>query len=187
MRRVSEDSSDEHRYDDLLDLPHPVSKNHRHMSLHDRAAQFAPFAALTGYNEAIDSSLHRGVPKIELSDSQSEDLNQQIISLAQQIRRHPMAAVCYYYLPEENMHEKILHKSKDMPSHTRERLLAQQEETALRQQAKGQQKRMGTYVTKIGRLKSIDVLHQQMIFMDHSAVSFRDILSVHSAEEKRNT
>ena len=42
-----------HRYDDIIDLPHPVSKTHPQMSLWDRAAQFAPFAALTGHGAAI--------------------------------------------------------------------------------------------------------------------------------------
>ena len=41
-----------HKYDDIIKLPHPVSKKHRQMSLHDRAAQFAPFSALTGLEEA---------------------------------------------------------------------------------------------------------------------------------------
>lgn len=44
---------DEHSYDDIINLPNPTSKNHPRMSLHDRAAQFAPFAALTGHEEAI--------------------------------------------------------------------------------------------------------------------------------------
>ena len=44
------------KYDDIINLPHPVSAAHPHMSLHDRAAQFAPFAALTGYDEAIDET-----------------------------------------------------------------------------------------------------------------------------------
>lgn len=43
-------------YDDIIDLPHHVSKKHKHMSLHDRAAQFAPFAALTGFDDAIDET-----------------------------------------------------------------------------------------------------------------------------------
>ena len=42
-----------HRYDDIIDLPHPVSTTHPRMSLSDRAAQFSPFAALTGYESAI--------------------------------------------------------------------------------------------------------------------------------------
>ncbi len=41
------------KYDDIIGLPHHVSEKHPHMSLHDRAAQFAPFAALTGYDEAV--------------------------------------------------------------------------------------------------------------------------------------
>lgn len=40
-------------YDDIINLPHHVSKRHPQMSLWNRAAQFAPFAALTGYEEAI--------------------------------------------------------------------------------------------------------------------------------------
>ena len=40
-------------YEDIINLPHPVSKNHPQMSLRDRAAQFAPFAALTGHDAAI--------------------------------------------------------------------------------------------------------------------------------------
>ena len=40
-------------YNDIINLPHHISKKHQQMSLKDRAAQFAPFAALTGYDEAL--------------------------------------------------------------------------------------------------------------------------------------
>jgi hypothetical protein len=40
-------------YDDIINLPHHVSKRHPQMSMWNRAAQFAPFAALTGYDDAI--------------------------------------------------------------------------------------------------------------------------------------
>ena len=43
-------------YDDIINLPHHVSKNHMQMSIHDRAAQFAPFSALTGYEEVINET-----------------------------------------------------------------------------------------------------------------------------------
>ena len=43
----------EDNYDDIIQLPHHVSSVHPHMSIHDRAAQFAPFAALTGHGAAI--------------------------------------------------------------------------------------------------------------------------------------
>lgn len=41
-------------YDDIINLPHPVSERHKQMSMHDRAAQFSPFAALTGFDRTID-------------------------------------------------------------------------------------------------------------------------------------
>lgn len=43
----------DHRYDDIIDLPHPTSKRHPRMPMSDRAAQFAPFAALTGFDGVI--------------------------------------------------------------------------------------------------------------------------------------
>ena len=43
-------------YDDIINLPHHVSKNHMQMSIHDRAAQFAPFSALTCYDEVINET-----------------------------------------------------------------------------------------------------------------------------------
>ena len=44
-------------YDDIINRPHPVSKNHPQMPMASRAAQFAPFAALTGYGEAISETV----------------------------------------------------------------------------------------------------------------------------------
>ena len=44
-------------YDDIINLPHPVSKTHPQMPMANRAAQFAPFAALTGYGEAISETV----------------------------------------------------------------------------------------------------------------------------------
>ena len=59
-----------HRYDDIIDLPHHQSQTHAHMSMHNRAAQFMPFAALTGYDDIIrqtaqssDDAVERVVPE----------------------------------------------------------------------------------------------------------------------------
>ncbi len=64
------------KYDDIIELEHPTSRKHPRMSLHDRAAQFAPFAALTGHEEAIEETAqqheriavdeHRGELPIEV-------------------------------------------------------------------------------------------------------------------------
>ena len=53
----------EHRYDDIIELPHPDPDLRRHprMPIADRAAQFAPFAALTGFGEAIDDTADRHI------------------------------------------------------------------------------------------------------------------------------
>ena len=47
------------KYADIIDLPHPTSKRHPRMSMLERAAQFAPFAALTGYGDVIDAAARK--------------------------------------------------------------------------------------------------------------------------------
>ncbi len=57
-----------HQYDDIIHLPHHVSTKHPQMPMLDRAAQFSPFAALTGYEDAIDETARLTDHKIELSE-----------------------------------------------------------------------------------------------------------------------
>jgi len=52
-------------YDDIINLPHPISKRHPHMTMEQRAAQFAPFAALTGHEDAINETAQRKVDEME--------------------------------------------------------------------------------------------------------------------------
>lgn len=54
-----------HRYDDIINLPHPISRTHTPMSMEARAAQFMPFAALTGHAEAIRETARRHMEKWE--------------------------------------------------------------------------------------------------------------------------
>ena len=66
-------------YDDIINLPHHQSKNHPRMSLYDRAAQFAPFAALTGYDDAVKRQ----------GDLQTASLNLKKISLKNLTKSSP--------------------------------------------------------------------------------------------------
>ena len=66
---MSEYYKDANRYDDIINLPHHQSMERAHMSLHDRAAQFAPFAALTGHEEAIEETARLTDAKIILDES----------------------------------------------------------------------------------------------------------------------
>ena len=52
-------------YDDIIGLPHPVSRRHRPMSLLDRAAQFAPFAALKGYDKVLDRNREEEISRYD--------------------------------------------------------------------------------------------------------------------------
>lgn len=52
-------------FDDIINLPHPVSKTHPQMSMYNRAAQFAPFAALTGHDEAIAKTAKKNEESFE--------------------------------------------------------------------------------------------------------------------------
>ncbi len=65
-------------YDDILRLPHPVSAKYRQMPLADRAAQFMPFAALTGYEAALAETARLTSPRIEQDETQRELLDQQL-------------------------------------------------------------------------------------------------------------
>lgn len=56
---------DGHNYDDIINLPHPTSKKHPRMALADRAAQFSPFAALTGYEKALEETKETAIERVE--------------------------------------------------------------------------------------------------------------------------
>lgn len=86
----------DHRYDDLLDLPHPVSHRHAHMSAHDRAAQFSPFAALTGHSAAMEETARLTDPKLELNEMQLEELNAALQSVQARIRERPAVQITYF-------------------------------------------------------------------------------------------
>lgn len=68
-------------YDDIINLPRPISKKHIPMSMHNRAAQFAPFAALTGYDEVIDETGRITNSKSSLDEYEELDINNQLIFL----------------------------------------------------------------------------------------------------------
>lgn len=62
-------------YDDIIDLPHHVSTAHPQMSLENRAAQFSPFAAVVGYDAAIEEKGRLTESRISLSDTEIEEVN----------------------------------------------------------------------------------------------------------------
>ena len=72
------------KYDDIIDLPHPTSLKHPRMSMVDRGAQFAPFSALVGYEEAIAESSRLTQEQTVLTEEAKEELNR----ILQYIQEH---------------------------------------------------------------------------------------------------
>ena len=87
-------------YDDIINLPHHVSRKHPQMSIHDRAAQFAPFAALTGHGEAIAETARLTDRKIELDDYEKMKLDEKLLILQEHIMEMPEISVTYF-CPDE--------------------------------------------------------------------------------------
>lgn len=83
-------------YDDIIHLPHPVSTKHPRMSAHDRAAQFSPFAALTGYSDAIRRVNLKTDRKIDLTDEEERAINATLHDLLDAASEQPsISAVCF--------------------------------------------------------------------------------------------
>ena len=70
------------KYDDIIDLERPVSRRHPPMTMAQRAAQFAPFAALTGYEEVIAEAARLTARPVELSEDAGRELDEQLALLA---------------------------------------------------------------------------------------------------------
>lgn len=82
--------------DDIINLPHPVSKNHPRMSLWNRAAQFAPFAALTGYGAAIDETARQTGVQKDLGEYELDELNRKMALLLEEITDNPAVTIVYF-------------------------------------------------------------------------------------------
>ncbi len=83
-------------YSDIIHLPHPEPKNHPRMSMQNRAAQFAPFAALTGYEDVIQETGRLTDGFIELDEDDKERLNLKVAELMARIEEHPSVTITYF-------------------------------------------------------------------------------------------
>lgn len=83
-------------YDDIIDLPHHVSDRHPQMSMYNRAAQFAPFAALTGHDSAITEAARLTDAEQELSESDAEVLNRKLAFILQHIKDNISVEILYF-------------------------------------------------------------------------------------------
>lgn len=83
-------------YNDIINLPHHVSATRPQMSMMDRAAQFSPFAALTGYDTAIKETARLTGQKIDLDDSEKEEINAKIQLIAERLGEDFEVVITYF-------------------------------------------------------------------------------------------
>ena len=89
------------RYDDIINLPHHVSTTRQRMSMHDRAAQFAPFAALVGYDDAVDETARLTETRPELDEQEQRAINECLAYIADHIHEQPEVRI-KYFVPDEH-------------------------------------------------------------------------------------
>lgn len=86
----------ERNYDDIIDLPHPISKKRPQMALLDRAAQFSPFAALTGHEDAIKETARITDERIVLDEDEKAMLDAKLQEIKEHIQERPKISLTYF-------------------------------------------------------------------------------------------
>lgn len=89
------------KYDDIINLPHHVSKNHPQMSMTNRAAQFAPFAALVGFSDAIKNTEEILDKRVELTDDKNQEIAAFLHKLSQNCKENPEIIVKYFVIKDK--------------------------------------------------------------------------------------
>lgn len=88
--------TDGHKYDDIIYLEHPTSRRHPRMSVMDRAAQFAPFAALTGYDDMVVERARITGSRIELDDMQKQALDKAVSDIMEHLNERPPVRITFF-------------------------------------------------------------------------------------------
>lgn len=84
------------RYDDIINLPHHVSRTRPRMSLRMRAAQFAPFAALSGHNQVIDEAARLTTARIEVTEDEAKKISDNLTDIILHISERPIVRITYF-------------------------------------------------------------------------------------------
>ena len=83
-------------YDDIIDLPHPTSAKHPRMPVADRAAQFSPFAALTGYEAAVQETARLTDERIKLNEDELAALDEKLRTVLAWNGEAPLVSITYF-------------------------------------------------------------------------------------------
>ena len=87
------------KYDDIINLPHHVSTKHKQMSMYERAAQFAPYAALTGHKDMVIESARLTDREINLDEEEREILDRKLQNVIEKMNEKPKV-IFTYFIPD---------------------------------------------------------------------------------------
>lgn len=97
-------------YDDIKNLTRPQYDDLHPMSMHDRAAQFSPFAALVGYDDAVAETARLTDSKVELTEDEMSELNANLNRLLDRLDEQPEISVTYFVPDEKKSGGKYVEK-----------------------------------------------------------------------------
>lgn len=150
-------SSEENgNYDDIINSKRPSSREHPRMSLHDRAAQFAPFAALTGYEDAISEEGRLTKMKKAISDEERRKINAELQKLLILVKEYKYGVKCF--------------KSQSVNI---ERPIA-----AVEYFVPDEKKSGGSYVKNEFRIREVDLNNKKIITEDDKVIMIEDIIGI---------
>lgn len=83
-------------YNDIINMPHHTSTKHSKLSMEQRAAQFAPFAALTGYGDSVNETARFTEDRIELTNEEKSIINSKLQEIENKILNNPKVTITYF-------------------------------------------------------------------------------------------
>ena len=110
-----------HKYDDIIDLPRPVCTRSSRMTNYDRAAQFSPFAALTGFEETIEESGRLTDTRMELDEMEKLQINEVLCEIQQKLAFQPTITATYFVYDERKSggaYRTVQAKVKKLDAHS---------------------------------------------------------------------
>lgn len=105
-------SNNMHKYDDIINLPHYTSSKRPRMAMIDRAAQFSPFAALTGYDAAVKETARLTEDWVELDEYQKSALNDRLQILQERLSNTPVISLRILSRMKESLVAHIVRKQE---------------------------------------------------------------------------
>lgn len=99
-QKTVENNKGKHPYEDIINLERPVSSNRDHMSIHDRSAQFSPFAALTGFDGAIKETARLTNTRMVLDEEAKIRLDEKLRIIREQVNSQKEIEIVFFQADE---------------------------------------------------------------------------------------